>query len=125
MFAVDLRLALDLVVRLAFQTVVLLLPLSEAVGAAVKDVVCRGLWEEEDQEDAPEEDRGPIKRQKLNSMASEEKTFESRLTAGGKPHVLRQATLNFDKVSKSRRLFSRKELNQKGVLDREEEVEED
>jgi hypothetical protein len=81
--------------------------------------------EEEDQEDAPEEDRGPIKRQKLNSIASEDKSSESRLTTGSKPHVLRQATLNFDKVSKSRRLFSRKDLNQKGVFDEQEKEKEE
>jgi hypothetical protein len=81
--------------------------------------------EGEDQEDAPEEDRGPMKRQKLNSIASEDKSSESRLTTGSKPHVLRQVTLNFDKFSKSRRLFSRTGLNQKGVFDEQEKEKEE
>lgn len=50
-FTHNLRLALDLVVGLAFQTVVLLLPFAKTVRATVQDVVRRGLGEKEDQED--------------------------------------------------------------------------
>jgi hypothetical protein len=81
--------------------------------------------DEEDQNDAQKEEYRKIKRQKRNHDTMDEESSESRLTAEDKPQGLRQTTLSFNKVRKSRRLFSCKELNKKGVLDREEEVEEE
>jgi hypothetical protein len=63
---------------------------------------------EEDQGNTHEEERREAKRQKRNH---------------DQPTVLRQTTLNFDKVRKNRRLFSRKELSQSGILEAKEEAE--
>jgi hypothetical protein len=64
----------------------------------------------ENQNDTHEEERREAKRQKRNN---------------DQPTVLRQTTLNFDKVRKNRRLFSRKELSQSGVFDGKEEAEQE
>lgn len=80
---------------------------------------------EEDQDDMQEEEHRRIKRQKKTPNSLVEKPSESRTTADDKPQGLRQTTLNFNKVSKSRKLFSRGELKEKRVLDCEEEVEEE
>jgi hypothetical protein len=44
----------------------------------------------------------------------ESKRIKRQKTNYDEPRVLRQATLNFDKVRKNRRLFSRKELQEAG-----------
>lgn len=79
---------------------------------------------EEDQDDMHEEERRRIKRQKRDNNTLDDNPSESRLPVEDQPQVLKQTTLNSSKVSKSRKLFSRRELIQKGVLDRGEEVEE-
>jgi hypothetical protein len=61
----------------------------------------------ENQNDTHEEERREAKRQKRNH---------------DQPTV-RQTTLNFDKVRKNRRLFSRKELSQSGMFEDKEEAE--
>jgi hypothetical protein len=63
----------------------------------------------EDQNDTPENEHR-TKRQKRNH---------------DQPTVLRQSTLNFDKVRKNRRLFSRKELSQSGMFEGDEEAEDE
>jgi hypothetical protein len=75
---------------------------------------------EEDQDDIYEEERQRIKRQKKSHNTGDEELPESRLTAADKRQGLRQTTLNFNKVNKSRRLFSRKELNEKSILEEQE-----
>jgi hypothetical protein len=81
--------------------------------------------DKEDQNDAQEEEHKKFKRQKRSHNTVHEDLPESRLTADNKPQGLRQTTLNFNKVNKSRRLFSRKELNQKGVLKEQEKEKEE
>lgn len=66
----------------------------------------------EDQADTHGEERRRIKRQKRDQDTQEEEPFRSSLTTRKKSPDLKQTTLDFDKVRKSRRLFSRKELSQ-------------
>jgi hypothetical protein len=66
----------------------------------------------EDQADTHGEERRRIKRQKRDQDTQEEEPFRSSLTTRKKSPDLKQTTLDFNKVRKSRRLFSRKELSQ-------------
>jgi hypothetical protein len=71
-----------------------------------------GLTVEEaegDRNDAHEEERRSSKRQKRDVSPLE---VSSESQPQHKPPVLKQTTLNFNKVGKSRRLFSRKESSQ-------------
>jgi hypothetical protein len=63
---------------------------------------------QEDQNDTHEEERRSIKRQKRDVNTLE---VSSESQPQQKPSVLKQTTLTFSKVGKSRRLFSRKELS--------------
>ncbi|KAH0294819.1 hypothetical protein M436DRAFT_64110 [Aureobasidium namibiae CBS 147.97] len=78
------------------------------------------------QGDVQQEGRSSIKRQKRSRDAIEEEPIEDNPTTHHQSQALKQTTLNFNKVTKNRRLFSRKELKEQGVFGTEEpeEVEE-
>ena len=81
--------------------------------------------EEAEEPEEDHEERSRIKRQKRSPKEPKEKPEESKLTASHQPPAPRQTTLNFNKVTKNRRLFSRKELKQQGMLETEEQDEEE
>lgn len=72
------------------------------------------------QDDSREEERSRIKHRKKNHNTQQESLI-TRSTAQDKPSAFRQSTLNFDKVTKNRRLFSRKELEEQGTFRGQEE----
>lgn len=73
-----------------------------------------------DQEEATEKERNKFKRQKMTMHKSPQRTVNNPRT---KRPALRQTTLSFNKVRKSRRLFSRKELSQIETVEHQEESE--
>jgi hypothetical protein len=73
---------------------------------------------QEDQNDTHEKERRSIKRQKRDVNTLE---VSSESQPQQKPSVLKQTTLTFSKVGKSRRLFSRKELSQNHTPENEKE----
>lgn len=73
-----------------------------------------------DQDVLQDEDHGRIKRQKKRHATPEELP-KSEITDQKQPPILRQTTLSFNQVQKSRRLFSRKELSRRSMLKSEEE----
>lgn len=76
------------------------------------------------QDDIHEEERSRAKRQKRNHNALQGPPID-QLTAHNHPSALKQSTLNFNKVTKNRRLFSRKELKDQGMLENHEEEDDD